>query len=141
LIDPVTISLSLPPQGKARARSSRKSGTHYTPAKTRSYEAAIATMARIAMRGRAPIDVCVTMILRAVYPIPKSWSQAKRIRAITGEIKPGVKPDLSNVAKAWEDAMNGIVYTDDSLIVEYGHFKKVYGVIPLVAVTIKDASA
>src|SRR5258706_7980007 len=113
MIEPVTINLALPPQGKARARSSRKSGTHYTPAKTRTYEAAISTMATIAMRGRQPIDQVCSMDLRAVYPIPKSWSQAKRNRAITGEIRPGTKPDLSNVAKAWEDAMNGIVYTDN----------------------------
>jgi Holliday junction resolvase RusA-like endonuclease len=141
MIEPVTITLALPPQGKARARSSRKSGTHYTPAKTRAYEAAIATMAIIAMRGRKPIEHICAMDLRAVYPIPASWSEAKRTRAILGEIRPGVKPDLSNVAKAWEDAMNSIVYTDDSLIVEYGHFKKVYGITPMVAVTIKEVEA
>jgi Holliday junction resolvase RusA-like endonuclease len=141
MFEPVTITLALPPQGKARARSSRKSGTHYTPAKTRAYETAIATMATIAMRGRKPIERACAMDLCAVFPIPASWSQAKRKRALFGEIRPGVKPDISNIAKAWEDAMNHIVYIDDSLIVEYGFFKKIYGITPMVAVTIKDIIA
>lgn len=141
MIEPVTFSLSGKPQGKAVARSSRKSGRHYKPAATRSYEADIGTMAAIAMRGREPIDECVMMDMRAVFPIPASWSQAKRNRAIVGEIAPGVKPDLSNIAKAVEDGMKGIVFTDDARIVKYGLFEKVYGITPMVVVTIKDRRA
>ena len=138
MIEPVTFSLTGKPQGKGDTDTSRRHGTRYKPKATRLYEAAIGTMATIAMRGRAPIDECVMMDLRAIFPIPKSWSQAKRNRAIVGEIAPGVKPDLSNIAKAVEDGMKGIVFTDDARIVKYGHFEKVYGLMPMVVVTIKD---
>lgn len=40
---------------------------------------------------------------------------------------PEVKPDLSNYIKGIEDAMNKLVYTDDSKIVGYDKCKKVYG--------------
>jgi Holliday junction resolvase RusA-like endonuclease len=40
---------------------------------------------------------------------------------------PSVKPDLSNYIKGIEDAMNKLVYTDDSKIVGYDKCKKVYG--------------
>ena len=34
----------------------------------------------------------------------------------TGEILPCKKPDVSNIAKAVEDALNGLVYEDDAQI-------------------------
>jgi Holliday junction resolvase RusA-like endonuclease len=138
MIEPVTFALPGQPQGKGDTDTSTRHGTRYKPRKTRAYEVAVGVMASIAMRGRLPIDECVTMDMRAVFTIPKSWSQAKRNRAITGEISPGVKPDLSNIAKAVEDGMKGIVFTDDARIVRYGVFEKVYGVSPMVVVTVKD---
>jgi Holliday junction resolvase RusA-like endonuclease len=148
MIEPVTFSLPGVPQGKRTSRSrgpsksgKRKGPGHFAPKETVAYERAIGIMAAIAMRGRQPIDDCVMMDLRAVFAIPKSWSQAKRDRAIVGEIAPGVKPDLSNISKAVEDGMKGIVFTDDSRIVKYGLFEKVYGITPMVVVTIKDRRA
>ena len=137
-IEPVTFTVPGKPQGKAVARSARTNRGHYTPPKTRAYEAAVGTMASIAMRGREPIDDCVALCLRAIFEIPASWSAAKRNRAIVGEILPGVKPDLSNIIKAIEDGVKGIVLTDDARIVDLSHCKKVYGLTPMVAVTIRD---
>ncbi|UFW91009.1 RusA family crossover junction endodeoxyribonuclease [Bradyrhizobium barranii] len=144
MIEPVTFVVPGKPQGKARARSSRKLAaatggkrTHYTPAKTVSYERAVGTMARLAMRSRPPIDGCVSLCVRAVFEIPATWSQAKKDRALVGEIRPGVKPDLSNIIKAIEDGMNGIVLTDDARIVDLDGSKKVYGLQPMVVVGIK----
>jgi len=39
---------------------------------------------------------------------------------------PEVKPDLSNYIKGIEDAMNGLVYTDDAKIVKYDDCRKLY---------------
>lgn len=143
-IEPVTFTVPGQPQGKrtSRTRGAPKGGGklkgmgHFTPSKTRAYEAGVGTMARLAMRSRPPIDACVALSLRAVFEIPASWSQAKRHRALTGEIRPGVKPDLSNIIKAIEDGMKNIVLTDDARIVDLSHCKKVYGLTPMVAVTI-----
>ncbi|BEV44395.1 RusA family crossover junction endodeoxyribonuclease [Afipia carboxidovorans] len=137
MIEPVTISLAGDPQGKGRARAFRRGNIigHYTPEKTRSYEGMVRTAAMDAMAGRAPISVPVEIVLRAVFRVPASWSEKKRVAAITGAVWPGKKPDLDNVIKAWTDAMNGVVFIDDALIVK-GSFSKVYGPAPLVVATV-----
>lgn len=49
--------------------------------------------------------------------IPKSWTKKKAQAALNGEILPTSKPDSSNYYKLVEDALNGILYTDDSQVV------------------------
>jgi Holliday junction resolvase RusA-like endonuclease len=140
--DTITISLQGPPQGKGRARSFVRGGRigHYTPQKTRSYEALIFGAAIDAMGNRPPLDEAVMIDMRAIYPVPASWSERKRQRALIGEIRPTIKPDLDNVAKAWNDALNGVVYRDDSLICRMS-LEKHYGPQPFVMVTVKAVQA
>jgi Holliday junction resolvase RusA-like endonuclease len=83
---------------------------------------------------RAPIEVPDSFELTAVFPVPASWPGRKRQRALDGELKPG-KPDLDNIAKAWSDACNGVVFRDDSLICAMTLAKR-YGLAPLVSVTV-----
>lgn len=49
--------------------------------------------------------------------IPKSFSKKKYELALSGEIRPVVKPDVDNIAKAILDALNGVVWEDDKQIV------------------------
>ncbi len=137
-VEPVTVVLQEAPQGKGRPRASLKGGFArlYTPEKTRDYEDRIRTAARAAMGNRAPIGVPVEMVLRAVFPIPASWSNRKTQKAILGEIKPTGKPDLDNICKAFSDALNGIAYVDDALICDTT-MRKRYGPQALVAVTVR----
>ncbi len=86
----------------------------------------IRTAATDAMQGRVPVDVPVAVVIRAVFPVPASWSKKKQAAAMTGELKPAKKPDLDNIIKACTDAMNGVVFRDDSLIVK-GEFAKATG--------------
>jgi Holliday junction resolvase RusA-like endonuclease len=138
LIEPVTFVLQGPPRGQQRTGGNGRQ--RYTQKKTRDYEGDIKIMAKIAMHGRRPIEgEALALDLRAVFEIPKSWSRAKRDRALLGEIRPTVKPDLSNVVKTFEDAMNNTVYGDDSYIVDFGRCRKVYGLTPFVVVTIRSA--
>lgn len=111
---------------------------HYTPEKTRSYEGMIRTAAMEAMGNRQPFDVPVEFTLRAVFSVPTSWSTKKRVAALVGQVKPGKKPDLDNIAKAWNDALNGVAYRDDSLIVRMTLDKR-YGPAPLVVCTVRPA--
>ncbi|MGE0714825.1 MAG: RusA family crossover junction endodeoxyribonuclease [Alphaproteobacteria bacterium] len=140
MVEPVTFTLLGQPCGKGRARAYRRGNfiAHYTPEKTRSYESMIRGAASEAMRGRTPIDVPVEMTMVAVFGVPASWSKKKQAAALTGEIRPGSKPDVSNIAKAVEDAINGVVLRDDSLIVD-SHTSKRYGPQPMVAVTVRAA--
>lgn len=136
--EPITVSLMGDPQGKGRARAFRRGNHigHYTPEKTRTYEGMIRTAAMLELSGRTALDEPIEFTLRAVFPVPASWSERKRQRAIAGEIKPGKKPDLDNIAKAWNDALNGVAYRDDSLICRMTLDKR-YGPQPLVVVTVR----
>lgn len=135
---PVTISLAGPPQGKGRARAFLRAGriAHYTPGKTATYEGMIRTAAMGEMIGRQPLDQPLELTMRAVFPIPSSWPARKQQQALTGGIKPAKKPDLDNILKAWKDALNGVVYRDDALIVR-ATLEKRYGQAPLVVVTVR----
>lgn len=136
--EPVTVMLAGDPQGKGRARAFMRAGhiSHYTPEKTRTYEGMIRTAAMEAVGNKAPFDEPVEFVMRAVFPVPTSWSGKKRDRALTGELKPGKKPDLDNIEKAWADALNGVVYRDDCLICRKVTEKR-YGPQALVVVTVR----
>jgi Holliday junction resolvase RusA-like endonuclease len=137
-VEPITISLHGQPQGKGRARAFKRGGHigHYTPEKTRTYEGMIRTAAMQELGNRTPLDEPIEFVLRAVFPVPASWSERKRQQAITGELKPGKKPDLDNIAKAWNDALNGVAYRDDALICRMTLDKR-YGPQALVVVTVR----
>ena len=108
------------PQGKGRARVVQRGDfTHsYTPEKTANYENFIKLLAIDAMKEQGvekmtgPVDVTIF----PYFKIPKSASKKKRQLMETGEILPCKKPDVSNIAKAVEDALNGLVYEDDAQI-------------------------
>jgi Holliday junction resolvase RusA-like endonuclease len=138
LPDPITVTLTGIPQGKGRARAFLRAGhiSHYTPEKTRTYEGMIRSAAMNEMGNRAPLDCPVEFVMRAIFPVPTSWSDKKRQRALTGEIKPGKKPDLDNIAKAWKDALNSVAYRDDCLICRSVQEKR-YGPQALVVCTVR----
>lgn len=69
-------------------------------------------------------------------PVPKSVSKVKREKMLSGSIKPGVKPDLDNVAKSILDALNGIAYYDDNQITDLKIAKR-YSEKPRVDVILK----
>ena len=126
------------PVGKGRARAFRnKAGgvTMFTPERTRSYEAIVRSIAAEAMWSMAPIEGPVAMHLRAYFSAPKSLKKADKELARREELPVTKKPDASNVLKAVEDAMNGIVFKDDSQIA-LATVSKSYSEKPRVEVTI-----
>lgn len=100
-------------QGKARPRFSSKSGTVYTPGKTKSYERQIAE-AYEAQHGHC-FEGAVMVVIEAVFSIPKSWTRAKKAEAAAGKLAPG-KPDIDNILKVVLDGLNGIAYEDDKQV-------------------------
>jgi Holliday junction resolvase RusA-like endonuclease len=108
----------------------------FTPAKTRTREGVIASLAMDAMRGLEPLAEPVRVHLLAVMPIPSSWPKKRQAVALAGGEWPAKKPDLDNLVKLATDGMNGIVWIDDALIVEIGA-AKVYGEIPRTIVTVQ----
>ncbi len=101
-------------QGKARPRFSSRSGTVYTPGRTKSYERQIAE-AYEAQNGPC-FQGGVAVMIDATFQIPKSWTRAKKADAMKGKLTPG-KPDIDNILKVVLDGLNGIAYEDDKQVV------------------------
>lgn len=128
------------PVGKARARVTR-TGHSYTPQKTVDYEKAVRDAFLTQCKESYPKDEPLSLSFTAWYPIPKSASKKRRQQMLAGIIRPTVKPDLSNVLKSIEDAIQSdTAYHDDSQIVELGRIRKFYGEEPGVEVWIKGVN-
>lgn len=130
-------------RGKGRHRSrmafNKKTGgqfvmQHADP-KTAKYEGDLQTFARREMEGRTMLDEPISMLVEVMRAIPSTWSKKKKADALEGRIMPTGKPDWDNFAKTAGDALNGIVFRDDSLVV-MGQCIKRYGDTPMLRVTI-----
>lgn len=135
----VTFKVDADPVGKQRARYAKRGNfvQTYTPDKTRNYESLIKEAAIEAMGSSEPLETPVTLYLYIRAPIPKSLPKKRMEACLNGLEKPIKKPDASNVLKSVEDAMNGVVYKDDSQIVNI-HVSKVYSSVSGVDVCIKE---
>src|SRR5258708_16684545 len=120
----VTITLRGSPRGKGRPRfrvvkprGRPQFVTTYTDADTVEYEARLAIVGRLAMRGLAVLDEPLAVGIEALMPIPESWSKAKRALAIEGDLLPASGIDNDNIIKIAQDSLNKIVWHDEALIV------------------------
>ncbi|MGI9489773.1 MAG: RusA family crossover junction endodeoxyribonuclease [Geminicoccaceae bacterium] len=113
-------------------------GRSYTPKKTHNYENWVRMCGVMAMSqaGLSTMDCGLNVDLEAVVPIPSSWSGKRQRAAAAGEIHATKRPDLDNIIKAAKDALNGIVWRDDSLIVNLTA-RKLYGETPKLVITVE----
>ena len=139
----IVVELPGEPRGKGRPRSriagSKGGGQQfvavYTDAKTRAYEKALAWAGKAAMGARKPLLGPLAVAVEAVFGVPRSWSRPKRDSALAGILRPTGAPDYDNVAKAACDGLNGIVFGDDSQIVE-ARITKRYGEEPMLRIEV-----
>jgi Holliday junction resolvase RusA-like endonuclease len=101
--------------GKGRPHFVRKTGVAITPQQTRSYEGLIRDIVLPQMVGKKPWEGCVRACITGYYKVPKSWSKTKAAAAMKQEIPPK-KPDVDNVVKIVLDALNRVVYLDDTQV-------------------------
>ena len=129
-----------PPQGKVRPRVVNRNGyAHsYTPEKTVNYEALVKMSYKSACTGEPMATGPVTVKITAWFPVPQSWSQAKKAAAMAGITQPTVKPDADNIGKIICDALNGIAWPDDKQVTRLD-VRKAYGAEPRVEVEIWEA--
>ena len=135
----VTFKVDANPVGKQRARYVKRGNfvQTYTPDKTRNYETLIKAAAIEAMGASEPLETPINLYLYIRAPIPKSLSKKRLEACLNGLEKPIKKPDASNVLKSVEDAMNGVVYKDDSQIINI-HVTKVYCSVSGIDVCVKE---
>lgn len=115
----ITFTVEGKPFGKQRPQHSGKSGTTYTPNKTRQIEQLFAAAYRSKYKGfYFSSGSFLSLTVKAYMPIPKSKSKAIREEMRNGTIRPTVKPDWDNIGKLVADALNKVAYDDDKSIVE-----------------------
>lgn len=114
------------PFGKQRPRV--VSGHAFTPKETKNYENLIKITFQAAYPDHIPVNTGVRMDVRAVYPIPESWSKKKKMEAVAHLIHP-TSNDWDNVGKIVSDALNMVAYLDDRQVYD-AHVHKEYGLKP-----------
>jgi Holliday junction resolvase RusA-like endonuclease len=100
--------------------------------------ATVKQYAEDAAAGRYFADGPLSLSVLAVYEWPKSVSARKR--ALPEARFKTSRPDLSNIAKLVEDALNGVVWHDDAQIAS-SRVQKVYGDRPRLLVLIEPLGA
>lgn len=141
---PQAVSFNVPgkPVGKGRPRAAKR-GKHitlYTPGKTVSYESTVAVVAMQAMAGRPLIAGPVNVVMKIDLSVPASWSNRKRDAALAGTLIPTTKPDIDNVIKTVFDAINGVVWVDDTQVANLYAIKR-YSSVPGVQVAVHTTEA
>lgn len=79
--------------------------------------------------GAAPIGLPMGVRLEFVLPVPKTYLKKDGTLRKGRSPLPVGKPDLDNLSKAVLDAMNQILFTDDSLVVSL-HATKAWALPP-----------
>jgi len=120
----INLNILIEPIPKARPRVTR-SGHTFTPKRTKDYQTQIGWEFKNSFPNHNPYDKLIKMSLIFTFKVPKSYSKQKTQDAL--ESKFTNNKDVDNLAKSVMDALNGLAYTDDKLIVsltihkEYGY--------------------
>ena len=139
-----TLKFTIPgePCAQGRPRFSTAGGfvKAYDPAKSKNYKAYIKLVAthEAKKQGWLYTELPLSMSVTAYMSIPKSKSKKFRPAALAHEERPTKKPDLSNIVKGVEDALNGLIYKDDSQIVKLS-LEKYYDAEPRLEVVLELA--
>jgi Holliday junction resolvase RusA-like endonuclease len=136
MTDPVTIVLLGEPVPFAHRQT--KAGRRYTPEKQRHASDRLQQAGQTAVKELGmlePLEGPLRLELLCEVAIPRSWSMKRKNSAILGLTRPITRPDLTNMLKLAEDALKGVVWRDDSLVVEQ-RCRKVYGKQPKLVITV-----
>lgn len=127
------------PKGKGRPRFTRagKFTRVYTDKQTLDYESLIKSFAMEAMGSTDPLETAVSVFLYVRLAVPQSYSKKRTEACLSGLEKPCKKPDIDNIAKTYLDAMNGVIFKDDTQVIDL-HVKKVYSSMAGVNVMVME---
>ncbi len=127
------------------ARAGSFGTRRFTPTKQRDYMLQVRAMAFEAMRGAPLLEGPLTMDVRAVYPIPETWSKKRKAAAYWKDSR----PDADNIAKAIMDCIGqneslagydklpaALVFGDDAQVAHL-NVVKIYGPVAFVRVSVE----
>lgn len=88
--------------------------------------------------GFKPISEAIKVKILFVFPPLTSWNKKTENIFNSGvTLYKDKKPDIDNLQKLVCDAMQGVVYLNDSQIVDM-HCVKIFGPVPMIEVTVKN---
>lgn len=119
LTDPVVIDITGEPVAWSRTRIAILNGrpVPFTAIKYRRWQTDARMVARQVMARRQLLTGCLALAVNVSFVPPTTWAKWKRQAALDGLIEHTGKPDLSNILKAAEDALTGVVFLDDAQVV------------------------
>ena len=117
------ISFTIPGKPMAWERSRHSGKIHFDSKKQTSNKGTLHMYATQAYSGEL-IDVPIAIKVWAFFPASKELMK-KRPKEVEAEIIPfTARPDSDNICKLIGDALNGVLWRDDSLIVDVFIFKR-----------------
>lgn len=124
-------------QGRPRFTSIHGYTQAVDPAKSHEFKQLVARMAREKMSQEPLMEGPLCLFLKVTRVPPKSWPKYRRKDAIEGREGITSKPDLDNYVKIVLDALNGVVFADDSCIVRICASKR-WSFVPGMSVRITE---
>lgn len=129
------------PVEQARPRATRmgRGIRLYDPKKVSVYKKQLAMMCKFQYKEQ-PLSGEIHLKVKFYRRIQKSLSKIEHQRRARGEHRPIVKADLSNYLKSFEDALNGVLWEDDAMIV-HEEIDKYYSDHPRIEVEVHAKKA
>jgi len=97
----------------------------------------IKSFAAEAMGSTDPLETAVSVFLYVRLAVPQSYSKKRTEACLSGLEQPCKKPDIDNIAKTYLDAMNEVIFKDDTQVIDL-HVKKVYSAVAGVNVMVME---
>ena len=139
---PLTLIVPGQPVAKGRARTVVNRGRvhSFTPAKTANYENLVRMAFVEKYPNHVPLEGPIMLSIRAFFMAPKYLIKKHAHEVAQETILHISRPDLSNIFKSVEDALNGVAFADDSAVCIYGpdQSMKLYSVMPRVEISIQQ---
>lgn len=111
--------------------------SEYPAPESEGWEKAIGQIAALHMRGRPPSVRPFSLLVHVFKPVPESWTKREKEAALAGAIRPTSSPDGDNHLKVVQDALNKIVWVDDSQVVD-ARVIKVYSAKPALRIEARE---
>ncbi|WP_181350501.1 RusA family crossover junction endodeoxyribonuclease [Thalassobacillus sp. CUG 92003] len=122
-------------QGRPRAGKTKRGRTVlYDPQKSKDFKHYVGLVAS----QHAPQNLLegpLVVKVKVYKPLLKSFSKKRTQEAEAGLYRPTTKPDVDNYAKGIKDALNKVVWHDDSQVVEFS-ISKYYSATPRMEIEV-----
>lgn len=125
-------------QGRPRANTVNGHVRMYDPKKSRDYKHYVRLTAS-QHRPEKLLTGPLALRVKVFRPTLKSFNKKKKAEAEKGELRPITKPDVDNYVKAIKDALNSVIWKDDSQVVDL-QVSKFYSENPRIEVEIDEVS-